>query len=200
MATLTIPTKPAFIAARWSIQANTQVHQSPLTRTLDTRRLTGERWSVVFRYPQMKDRATAAEWEVFLTELEGRAGRFFAPVPFRTRPQLNVGGTPLVNGADQSGSNINTNGWPNDITVLKKGDYIQFTNDELKILTADAISNGSGESTLQFKPNLRNSPADASAITLNDTGVVMMLLNDEQGWDYTKFGTVQFSLAGVEAF
>lgn len=103
------------------------------------------------------------------------------------------GGTPVVNGAGQTGASLITDGWSNSITgVLKAGDIFtiagmyavnpvtkqstgrlqQFT------VTADANSDGSGNSTLSISPsivatgttqNVSGTVADGTAITILGT-------------------------------
>lgn len=84
------------------------------------------------------------------------------------------GGTPVVNGASQTGSNIITSGWPNSTLVLKKGDVVKFTgiNGSYDI-TADVTSSGAGAATLPINPPIfvGGSPTNGVAITIADTGV-----------------------------
>jgi hypothetical protein len=79
------------------------------------------------------------------------------------------GGTPLVAGADQTGSTIDTDGWPNSTLVLKKGDLITFASIvTVYDVTADATTNGSGEVTISINSPIFSggSPADNAAITI----------------------------------
>lgn len=114
----------------------------------------------------------------------------------QTVPNQTVGaqgGTPLVNGASQTGASLITDGWSNSITgVLKKGDIftlagVYMVNPVTKqvypdlqqfVVTADANSNGSGQSTLGIYPSIitsgatqtvNASPADNAAITVLGT-------------------------------
>lgn len=82
------------------------------------------------------------------------------------------GGTPLVNGASQTGSSLVTDGWPASTTVLKAGDVIRVAGvNQVLSLTADAVSNGSGQATLAINPPLYSSasPGDNAVITTNAT-------------------------------
>jgi hypothetical protein len=107
-----------------------------------------------------------------------------------------AGATPVVSGAGQSGSNINTSGWSFTIVGLgKKGDIVQFAgvytvnpvsyqnSGELQnfVLTADVNSDGGGLATLPISPpiilagkgqTVTASPADQAAITVWGTGTV----------------------------
>jgi hypothetical protein len=79
------------------------------------------------------------------------------------------GGTPLVNGASQTGSSIITDGWPDSTVVLKAGDLVQFASITLVYdVTADVTSDGSGNATIPISPNIFSggSPANNAAITI----------------------------------
>jgi len=99
------------------------------------------------------------------------------------------GGTPLVNGASQTGASIITDGWPNSTAILKKGDIITFadvydvnprtyeSNGYLKqfVVTADVSSDVSGNATIAISPAITTSgarqnvdagPANNAAITI----------------------------------
>lgn len=98
-----------------------------------------------------------------------------------------AGGTPLVNGASQTGSSIITDGWASGTSVLKKGDIVtfagvRFVNPLSKedtgrlaqfVLTAD-ISDTTGAITLPISPsiitsgplqNVNAAPADNATVT-----------------------------------
>lgn len=103
------------------------------------------------------------------------------------------GGTPLVNGGAQTGATLVTDGWSNSITgLLKKGDVftiaaVYSVNPVTKastgilqqfVVTADANSNGSGQSTVGIYPSIvtsgvtqtvSGSPADNAPITVLGT-------------------------------
>lgn len=112
-----------------------------------------------------------------------------------------LGGTPLVNGANQTGSSIATDGWTASVTnVLRKGDILTFASvnavnpiskvniGRLRqfVVTADVNSNGSGQATVPIYPSIvtsgarqtcTQSPADNAVILIfghasNHAGVV----------------------------
>ena len=100
------------------------------------------------------------------------------------------GGTPLVNGANQTGSSLVTNGWSNSIAgLMNVGDVftiagvykvnpitkLQSTVLMQFVVTATAKSDASGNSTLQISPSITTSgslqtvsgsPAQGAALTL----------------------------------
>lgn len=80
-------------------------------------------------------------------------------------------GTPLVNGASQTGSSIITDGWTASSTVLRAGDIILIgALTTVFDVTADATTNGSGQVTISINPPIFSggSPADNAAITRNN--------------------------------
>ena len=110
-------------------------------------------------------------------------------------PRHTVGtkaGTPLVNGASQTGSSLVTDGWTASSDILNQGDIITIagvyrvhpetkqSTGELQqfVVTADASSDGSGNATISISPsiitsgakqNVSGSPADNAAITVAGT-------------------------------
>lgn len=100
------------------------------------------------------------------------------------------GGTPLVNGASQTGDSLITDGWSDSITgVVKKGDVFTIASVyavhpvskanlgylQQFVVTADKDSDSSGNATLAISPSIVTSgafqnvsagPADNAAITL----------------------------------
>jgi hypothetical protein len=109
--------------------------------------------------------------EAFFDAMEGRYTPFdFDVHTCKAYPLLGAGGgTPLADGAFAVGvSSVASDGWPNGVAVLKKGDLIQFASHRKTYrLTEDATANGSGQATLSFKPQLMVAVADNSAITYN---------------------------------
>lgn len=112
----------------------------------------------------------------FLTALGGLTGTFI----FKDPAEKNTAsvGTPVVAGASQTGSSLNTSGWTPSITVLTAGQFIQLGTDtttRLHQVTADATSDGGGLATLAIWPALRESPADLASITIDEPGVILRL-------------------------
>ena len=111
------------------------------------------------------------------------------------------GGTPLVNGASQSGASLITDGWSNSITnVVRAGDIFTIagvfavnaitkqTLNRLQqfVVTASANSDGSGNATLSISPaivatgttqNVSALPADGAAIVVLGTGGTAAISN-----------------------
>ena len=209
MATLTMPTTPNFTASLFGLRAATQRFKSPLVGTVQTLELPGARWFVTYTLPLMTH-DEAAPWQSFVVELMGASGRFFGFDPNRTTPRgvYDSGqDTPLVNGADQTGSSLITDGWRTSTTsdLLLPGDYFEVTADgkkELHMVIAAVDGDSGGNATITFKPPLRSSPNENAAIVLTDPVVEMHLVDDDQAlWQATIGNFVpSFVFSAVEAF
>ena len=202
MATLIMPPSPAnFMAARFKLRANTQVHTSPLDKSVQTVELTGARWSAEYELHPM-ERAQAAAWTAFLADLQGSAGRFFGFDPMAKTPRgSGAGDAPLVKGAGQAGKLLVTDAWTLSQTgLLVPGDYFEV-NGELKLVTASVDSDGTGTATIAFTPSLRAGPTDNAALTLINPRCTMRLADDDQaGWDLDWPEFYRIAFAGIEAF
>lgn len=109
----------------------------------------------------------------FLAALRGPVGTFTFRDPFIQNPPAL--GTVLVNGANQAGTSLITDGW--GARPMLAGDFFSLgTGTALRLhqLTADAVPSG-GAATLQFVPALRSSPADNAALNVINPGVLLRL-------------------------
>jgi hypothetical protein len=135
----------------------------------------------------------------------------------RTHTVGPLGGTPLVNGASQTGASLVTDGWTASAAArLKAGDIFTIADvyavnpvsgDNLPdlaqfVVTADTSSNGSGAATLPIYPSIvtsgprktvSGSPADNAAITVLGAANT----NSGQGIAYHKEAFV-FAMAPLE--
>ena len=151
----------------------TSYQQSITVKTINGRRQTrqigGQYWKIRARYNNLT-RAEFAPIEAFLMNQRGGYDSFTFTPPVLSIPQGSDPGTPLVNGAGQTGRSVVTDGWGSGSaqTVLKAGDFIKFTNhSKVYQITADATCDVSGNATLAIEPELQTSPADNEAIVTN---------------------------------
>ncbi len=201
MATLTMPNTTTIATFTFGLVSNTQTFTSPLDKTVQTLELTGARWEFEVDLKPMK-RPLAAPWVAFLTQLDGRSGRFFGFDPSATSPAGSGGGdSPLVKGASQTGKSLITDAWTlSQSGLLIPGDFFEVNN-ELKMVTADVDSDGAGDATIAFTPSLRSSPTDDAPLTLIDPKVTMMLRDDDAAsWDLTGAAFYGMAFAGIEVF
>jgi hypothetical protein len=129
--------------------------------------------------------AQAQEWIAFLMSLRGQAKVFQLGDPLATAACGSRLGTPLVDGAGQTGYLLATKGWTaSSVGVLLPGDWIQIgyrIYRTLEIATAD----GAGKLVLSIWPQLRESPADGDVITLNNTKGLWRLASERRKWSVT---------------
>lgn len=164
MAILTFPNNIRPTSMDWWLVDNTQSHQSPLSKTVQTIELPGSHWRASLVFEDWR-RYEIAELEAFLVALRGGAGRFYLWHHARETPRGIATGTPLVNGAGQSGASLITDGWTaNQVGILLPGDYIGVNN-ELKMVIESVDSDAGGNATLKIEPPLRASPPDNAIIT-----------------------------------
>ncbi|MGO4304187.1 hypothetical protein [Cupriavidus sp. RAF12] len=69
-------------------------------------------------------------------------------------------------------------GFPVNTLVLRAGDFLSARG-ELKMVTDDVTSNGSGVASIPVSPAFRAAPTVGSAIVLNRPTALMMLSSDE---------------------
>lgn len=200
MTILSLPAAPKFKQARFGLSSNALTFQSPLNGTVQTVEFPGARWMLTASLPPMK-RDTASDWQSFFAQLRGMSGRFYAGDPKGRVPRGTALGTPLVNGASQTGTSLITDGWTiSQAAALKAGDYFQVGT-ELKVVLATVASNGSGQATITFEPPLRASPADnAPIITSNPVCIMRMTNNDQAGWDIEEAAVYGMAFSAVESF
>ena len=206
-----LPSEIAF-----GLRSNTQVFRSPLTASIQTLRMPGAAWTGRAVFNDLED-DEARVLEAFLVDLDGMNGRFYFGDYSLTQPRGTMSGhtnSLQVRGASQTGSTLSIdNGVPNLANAFLPGDYIAYPTSlgrELKMVTAAANFNGSGQTTLSIAPNIRTSPADNAAVayrlnTANDIGTsdttcVMRLASDETQWAVRSPVITGISITFIEAF
>lgn len=197
---MTVLTFPSIVPNEsvWGLKSNTHQFRSPFTGSVQTIEMAGSRWfaTLTFNNLTAADRRTLT---AFLTQLRGSSGRFYLYDHSHSTPSGVGTGSPLVNGASQTGNSLVTDGWtPSQTGILKAGDYFEV-NDELKMVTADANSDGGGNATISFEPPLRASPANNAAITVTNPTAIMMLANDSIEWQNVPLFS-SFSIQCEETF
>jgi hypothetical protein len=199
MAILTLPDIMGIERASFGLESNTKVFSSSINKSTQTARFSGARWTATYRLvPHTLD--DIAEIQSFLVQLRGRSGRFYAYDPLKRSPRGTGNGNPVVDGDSQTGTSLDTTGWAPNETVLRKADYVQIGDtDELKMVTQDIISDGSGNATLVYEPPIRTSPLDQSNIIVHDASAVMLLAEDKVSWEEEQGQLSRVTIKGVEA-
>jgi hypothetical protein len=179
----------------------TALSQSPFTLKQQAVRHSGQRWEADIDLPPMS-RSQAAVWLGWMASLRGTWGTFTMGPPGVTAPLGSAGGTPLVNGADQLGSELILDGATATQTGwLKAGDYVQLgsgSTASLKMVLQDADSDGSGNVTLDLWPDVRTAPADNDAITTTSPIGLWRLLSNDFSYDVNSASHYGIKFSAVE--
>jgi len=183
MSAINLPTNIGIKRSAFYLSFNVAEFQSPMSRVSQRDLRNGSIWIARYTIPKMK-RETAAAWIAFFSKLEGKFNTFNAYDP---NWKINRGisaGTPLVNGVSQTGSILITDGWTiSTKNILMQGDYFSV-NGELKQITDNVNSDVGGNATINFKPALRESPAENEVISVNPATTTMYLSSNNVLSDY----------------
>ena len=172
---------PAIIpnSSALNLVSNTKVMTSPFSGSTQTASRSGTRWhlQMVFKNLSGANRRTL---QGFMAQMDGQGHRM--SVYDHSHSYGGTGnGSPLVNGASQTGNSVITDGWANSEIVMLQGDEFGLGG-ELKMCTADVTSDGAGNATISFVPEIHTAPATNSAITISNPTGIFMLLAPENGW------------------
>lgn len=195
---------PNIGVARMSIRARSVVGiaSSPFTLQQQVYQHAGQQWEAEITMPAMK-RSDAEQLVAFMLKLNGQYGTFTFGDPANTTPRGVGTGTPLVNGAGQTGNSLVTDGWTASQTgILKAGDWIQLgsgSTSRLYKILSDANSSGAGAATFDIYPNLRSSPADNAVITVTNPVGLWRLSSNEMNWNIDEASIYGITIACVEA-
>ena len=178
------------------------VSASPFTGQQQVYRHQGQWWEAEVTLPPMK-RSDAEQVIAFLLKMNGQYGTFLLG-DFSSAAPRGVGtGTPLVNGASQTGDELVTDGWTADTTgILKAGDWIQLgsgSTTRLHKVLDDVDSDGSGNATINIFPSLRESPADDDAVVVTNTKGRWRLSSNETEYSLDNASIYGITFACVEA-
>lgn len=106
---------------------------------------------------------------------------------FFTVPYLSAARCGLVAGASQTGSGINTDGWPVSTNgLLLPGDEIELITSygsELKVMTEALNSDSGGAGYLKFESPLRGTLADNSPVIVHEPMGRFVFTGDLVGWE-----------------
>jgi hypothetical protein len=191
-------------AARFQLTRSVGKTVSPFTFAEQVILNQGERWEGEVSFVPVRQE-DAGLIKSFLANLRGSYGTFLYGDPdyLAQGPLGDASGSPLVDGASQTGQTldvksapINTTGW------LKAGDYFQLgtgASARLYMLTADADTDGSGNVTLEFWPNLRTSPSDSQAIIVTGAKGAFRASGNAAAWDISESNIYGFRFPFEEA-
>ena len=154
MAALEWPEDVCPASLTWRPESNTKTFRSPFNGASQTVRFPGTRWVCSLTFNNLSDE--------------------------KSRRIDSLAGSPLVDGANQTGTELHSKGWTAGMVVLRQGDYITV-NDELKMVTADVSSASNGTALIPFAPMLRSSPPANAVIEVANPYGIFKLKDNQQG-------------------
>ena len=201
---LSLPSSPNPRSIKLSATNLVGVNVSPFTAEAETQEWPGEYWQASVTLPPIGNQVVAGQWEALLLAVRGGSGTFLLGDPSRTAPTGIATGTPKVNGSNAAGSKtLSTKGWTHSVTgILKRGDLFQVgtgTSQRLYKVVTDANSDGSGNSTLDIFPRLREALTDNTSLVLASPKGVFRLANNQRSWDIDTAFIYSFTFECVEA-
>lgn len=199
---LTFPTVQQASSISWGGRSSVAVSLSPFSFAQQAQRHQGQMWFGSVSLPPM-ERPRAAEFQAFLTSLNGREGTFLYGDPLGVTARGAATGTPLANTVGSPSTNLKrgqeliTDGWSTGVTgILKAGDYIQLgsgSSAHLHMQLVDVNSDSSGNATLDLWPRLRETVANDDEIVVVAPKGLFRMLSSEWQWSEQPGGL--FSLA-----
>lgn len=166
--------------------------QSPFSSVEQVQVGTGQKWQAEVSLPPMIRTSGAPEWFAALTSLNGPEGTFYLGDTANKTPRGVATGTPVVNGAGQTGYDLSTRGWTPSVTnIMRAGDWLQVntgSSSRLYMVMKDANSDSSGNATLTIWPKVRqqpSAPADGTTI-IASSAVGVFRLQAAGGWQFDK--------------
>lgn len=147
-----------------------------------------------------RTRAEMAPVIAFIEQQRGQYGNFTITAPLQTAPLGSWAGTPLVDGAAQTGYTINLKGFtPSAANVAKAGDFVKFAGDaKVYRVAADASADGAGKAAVTLVQALLASPADSAAVTSSSVPFTMACASDLMESSVKTGGFYDFALDMVE--
>jgi hypothetical protein len=191
-------TPPAPASMEWTADDTVAVSISPFTKQQQVQDWQASGMEASVSMPPLT-KAQAPAWIAWLMALHGQANVFQLGDPLAVAPQGSGLGTPLVNGSGQTGYTLALRGWaPSAAGVLLPGDWIQIGYRLYRNLQA-ANADGSGDLVLSIWPQLRESPADGTAVILNNTQGLWRLKENARKWSETASRTYGLEFSIIEA-
>lgn len=182
----------------WGLIVPQEVARSTFDGSMQAATLGPPRWAFTLTTGPIK-LADVPLWEALVDQLFGGVNRLRV-WDFRREAPLGVAtGTPTVR-VSATGSTLATQGWTASTAgILLAGSYFGV-NGELKRLTVDAASDGSGRATLSFVPPLRAAPAVSAALTLTKPKALFVLTSERPSFAQQGSRVPSVTLAFEEAF
>jgi hypothetical protein len=165
MAEITIPLPDDLLLTRLSLSSPSQVNRSTWTGRRKVVGLAGaETWQGAVAIDGISTEEEERQWRAFIFGLGGPENSFRWPLPCNT----HIGPKPLVNAASSDGYTLPLDGMQPNARILRAGQFMTVPlpsgHKRAVMLTADLVTNGSGQATAAFKPALTEVPANNAEV------------------------------------
>jgi hypothetical protein len=185
--------------SQWGIAYNAGYFVSPFSGFTQGVAREGSRWQIELSFNNLSNvRANALR--AFFANLNGVEHRFNIHDDSHQQ-QGTFTGSPRVNGANQAGTSLVTDGWTPGIT-LRAGNLFSYVNpngrSELKMITEDTVVDGSGNATIPISPEIHSAPVDDQTIVTSNPVGTFMLADPNISWQNQPGAFPSLSIVGVE--
>lgn len=137
-------------------------------------------WKATLQFHNL-DNDESGDLDAFLSQL-ALAGTIFRLPNFGHQQRGTLDGTPVIYGANQTGSTLITKGWtPNAQGVLKPGDFVTLATEQMVQVLSIVNADASGNASFAIAPWIRTAPADGSAINITKPTCVMYIPGRSSG-------------------
>ena len=113
-------------------------------------------------------------------------------------PGFTGGGEAFVDGAGQLGKSLDVDGADPNEVLFKVGEYFSVGN-ELKVVTAECTTDGSGKATVEFEPPLRAPPLNGEALAMSRP-IARFRLASGAGWRLQPNRLHSFDIEAIESY
>lgn len=196
-----MPTTPGIMEIDWQPRSAVSAASSPFTYQTQVQAHPGQLLEATVQLPPM-NRTQAERWIAWVKALNLTEGTFLLGDPDAPAPKGVATGTPVVDGAGQSGKTLAIRGLTANVTnIFKAGDKIQLGTGltaRLYEILQDTNTDALGKCTVDIWPRHRYSPADGAAI-VTATPKGLFRLSGDPGWKVDKRHIYNFSFSVREA-
>ena len=202
---LALPNTTSIKSVNLRARSNIAVTQSPFTYKQQVLKFQGSAWEADVQLKAMK-RDEAEEWIAWMLSLEGQFGTFLLGDPNGATPRGSAAtspGTPLINGADQTGKYIVIDGCSASATAyLEVGDYVQFNSgasSKLHKILEVCPTDASGNALLTVYPEVKEAHPDNTTVTVSNCKGLFRLSSNEMDWSIQTNLFYGLTFSAVEA-
>ncbi|MDF0489211.1 hypothetical protein PX554_13805 [Sphingomonas sp. H39-1-10] len=177
---IAFPAAPVPQKIKWEIEQPGQVNRGEFTgRRRVTLLSAAPRMHATVTMPPILGEDRVLDWRAFVFECDGVANKF--RLIACERDQVAEAAV-VVDGAGQFGQTLKTRGWSTPGLRLKRGHFITV-GEQLLVVRAPVIVDGSGRATISVKPHIRVQPGDGDAIEVRRPYAVMSMSDPKAGWE-----------------